>query len=72
MNNFTKERWVDIVYNLARFEDVEITKAQAYELLVLGTSYNEIEGCSFHDSMVLKNIFRLTTLFLSMVILVLT
>lgn len=57
MNNFTKERWVDIVYNLARFEDVEITKAQAYELLVLGTSYNEIEGCSFHDSMVLKNIF---------------
>lgn len=57
MINFTKERWVDIVYNLARFEDVEVTKAQAYELLVLGMSYSEIEGCSFHDSMVLKNIF---------------
>ena len=55
--NFTKERWVDIVYNLARFEDVEVPKAQMYELLVLGKSYNEIEGCSFHDSMVLRNIF---------------
>ena len=57
MVDFTMARWVDIVYNLARFEDVEVTKAQAYELLVLGKSYNEIEGCSFHDSMVLKNIF---------------
>lgn len=57
MMNFTKERWVDIVYNLARFEDIEVTKAQAYELLVLGKAYNEIEGFSFHDSMVLKNIF---------------
>lgn len=57
MINFTKERWVDIVYNLARFEDIEVTKEQVYELLVLGTSYNEIEGCSFHDSIVLKNIF---------------
>ena len=57
MINFTKERWVDIVSNLARFEDVEVTKAQAYELLVLGSSYNEIEGCSFHDSIVLRNIF---------------
>jgi hypothetical protein len=55
--DFTIARWVDIVYNLARFEDVEVTKAQAYELLVRGKSYNEIDGCSFHDSLVLKNIF---------------
>lgn len=57
MVDFTIVRWVDIVYNLARFEDVEVTKAQTYELLVLGKSYNEIEGFSYHDSMVLKNIF---------------
>lgn len=57
MISFTKERWVDIVYNLARFEDIEVTRAQAYEFLLLGTSYDEIEGCSFHDSIVLRNIF---------------
>lgn len=57
MINFTKERWVDIVYNLARFEDIEVTREQAYNHLVLGKSISELEGFSFHDSMVLKNIF---------------
>lgn len=57
MINFTKERWVDIVYNLARFEDIEVTRKQAYNHLVLGKSINELNGFSFHDSVVLKNIF---------------
>jgi hypothetical protein len=57
MINFTKERWVDIVYNLARFEDIEVTREQAYNHLVLGKSINELDGFSFHNSVVLKNIF---------------
>lgn len=57
MMNFTKERWVDVVYNLARFEDIEVTREQAYNHLVLGKSINELEGFSYHDSLVLKNIF---------------
>lgn len=57
MINFTKERWVDIVYNLARFEDIEVTREQAYKHLVIGELINELEGFSFHDSVVLKNIF---------------